>query len=69
MNKTIKELINNKQNNYIIKLLKIASDKIILPLRGNLKKDQMLLAMKKMVPIALCKLENEKIKPFRVFNF
>ena len=40
MNKTIKELINNKQNNYIIKLLKIASDKIILPLRGNLKKDQ-----------------------------
>ena len=35
----------------------------------NLKKDQMLLAMKKMVPIALCKLENEKIKPFRVFNF
>ena len=40
MNKAIKELINNKQNNYIIKLLKIASDKIILPLRGNLKKDQ-----------------------------
>ena len=40
MKKIINELIKDKKNNCIINLLKNASENTILPLRGNLKKNQ-----------------------------
>ena len=40
MKNIINEFIHIKQNNHIINLLKIASEQIILPMRGNLKHNQ-----------------------------
>ena len=37
--------------------------------KTKLNEGQLILAKNKTVPIALCKFENENIKPFRVLNF